>query len=458
MKPLYIPKDKREFGLKVYCKYCNTLVFDTCKATGEPLQKCLHPADLFFKAVEYEKNSDKRRTMKLDTRILKEALAQSAAFYQEVKEGKHHREKFQVPTLEKEEGSLLLIEAMSRYVDFLRGGESTPEHKRRKRGEKYCREVEKIFIEFIKSLKKHYNVKELTAKQVDQPMVGKFHANIESKNLGARSYNIRMTRMYSLYNHLIQEGLATINPFAGVVRKLETHNIEVLTKEEYNALLDIVQILELGLQKVGKEIKNFYRPWVKDGIQLGLMTGRRSEEIIQMRWKDIVLNNQGELLAVNATDFKVSRQQGRLEKNPKKISVPITVDLKQLLIELGYEKFKGSDKYILADDETMNRETMRKFMARSFTHYWKQLSFSKEATYKNLRKTYLSSLSAAIGISNAQIISQHSSTKILSDHYVSDKIIGQTAKNFSVFPEQNESRQNELHDLRKSSNGISLEK
>jgi integrase len=226
-------------------------------------------------------------------------------------------------------------------------------------------------------------------------------------------------------------------------------------------MLDIVQKPELGLCKVGKEMKNFYRPWIKESIKIGLMTGRRAEEITEMRLKDITTDVKGEMLTLVATDFKVSRQQGRLQNNPKKISVPITEELKNLL-KPDYEKFKkdGVDKYILADEETMSRESVKKFMSRSFSHYWKQLdaSKSKDASYKTLRKTYLSSLSAAIGISNAQIISQHSDTKVLADHYVNHEVIGKTAKNFSVFSSEDDTRQKELHELRKSGKSISLEK
>jgi hypothetical protein len=166
------------------------------------------------------------------------------------------------------------------------------------------------------------------------------------------------------------------------------------------------------------------------------------------------------MFAINVTDFKVSRQQNRLADNPKKISVPITQELEAFLLENGYEKFKGSEKYIIGNEEEMSRDTMRKFISKSFTHYWEQTDFSKSkhASFKTLRKTYLSSLAAAIGIGNAQVISQHSDTRVLSEHYVSDKVIGLTAKNFSVFPSEEDVRQKELHELRKSTNGISLEK
>lgn len=471
IKPLVKPPAKQNLGLQIDCNgECHTLVHSDsiCPKTGKPYTEC-DPTKQNYKVIGYEKNSatrraknlKTRRTKNLMTRDLKTALIEAAIFQKQVKEGAYNKEEKveeqHVPIIEKQEDSPLLLDAMAKHVAFLKG-KGVPEHQRRVRGKLYCKEVHKVYLDFIKSIKDFCNVKELTINQLDPNMVGKFHAWIESKNLGPRSYNLMMTRMNSLYKYLTREGLATANPFSGVVHKIETHDIAVLTKEEYEALLDIVQIPELGICKVGKENKDFFRPWIKLGIQIGIMTGRRGEEIVRMRWKDIVLDKQGEMLAVNVTDYKVSRQQGRLESNPKKISVPITEELKQLLREFGYEKFKDSNKYILADEEEMSRDTMRKFMSRSFSHYWKHLNFPKEASYKTLRKTYLSSLAAEIGISNARIISQHSDTKVLETHYVNDRVIGQTAKNFSVFPSQSEERQKELHKLRKSTNEISLEK
>ena len=102
---------------------------------------------------------------------------------------------------------------------------------------------------------------------------------------------------------------------------------------------------------------------------------------------------------------------------------------------------------------------MKKFLTKAFSHYWKQLEYSKtkNASIKTLRKTYLSSLAGAIGISNARVISQHSDTKVLSDHYVSDQVIGATVKNFSVFPKEEE-RKAELNKIRQSGNVLYLEK
>ncbi len=103
------------------------------------------------------------------------------------------------------------------------------------------------------------------------------------------------------------------------------------------------------------------------------------------------------------------------------------------------------------------QETISSFISHSFTHYYKQLETERELSYKCLRKTYISSLSAALGIENARLITKHSGTQVMEEHYVDKKVIALTANNFEVF-NQDEKRKSELEKVRNSNHEISLER
>jgi hypothetical protein len=125
---------------------------------------------------------------------------------------------------------------------------------------------------------------------------------------------------------------------------------------------------------------------------------------------------------------------------------------------MEYEKYKGSDKYILAPEEIMKRETINKFMTHAFPHYFKQLDTGRNLSYKSLRKTYISRLSAFMGIDNARLITKHSGTQVMEEHYIDKKVIVHTAKNFKIFDQATENRKNEIEKIRSINKELILER
>lgn len=457
LKP--IPKDKRLFGLKIDCseKGCNTLVNDICKKTGEPLEFCKLGKHT-YKVIAYEPNTGIRRTKNLGANVItwKEALILAAKFQEEVKSGKREEKILKQPVEVTPPSTPFLADCMAGYVAYIKGSENVPEHKRRKRNLTYTKYIERTFKEFV-SCQNDRRVLELKADEVTEEMIGKFHSFLHSK-VGPVTYNMKISSLRSFFNHLMNKGQVKVNPFYGVLRRPETHKISVLTKEQYEALLKIMQKPELGRKNIGQTYREMWRPWLLNSVALALESGRRTEELLMAKVGDIVHDDNGKMAHLNVIDFKVSRLQNRLNDNPKIIKVPITKEMEQTLLNCGVNE-KGSEEYIIGSEEIMDRLTMKKFLSKSFTHYWNQLDYSKtkKASIKILRKTYLSSLAGAIGISNARVISQHSDTKVLQNHYVNDEVLGATVKNFSVFPKQEE-RQAELNKLRNSGNELSLEK
>ncbi|HTA26655.1 MAG TPA: phage integrase SAM-like domain-containing protein [Bacteroidia bacterium] len=465
IKPLQNPKGRGDFGLKVDCSFCDTLV-SGCRFNGKSLASCPHPECLSYKVIGYEKETGKRRTKNLSTKNYEEALIQAARFQKELKEIKKlevavpaHSE-IAPPKMEKENiPAPFLVSEMASYMAYLRGADSVPEHKRRARCEAHCKNVENHLLGFIKAIKDDCKVNEIRIDEVTEDMVGKFHKSILSRNLSPRTYNKSIGTLQTFFNHLKKSGKINSNPFYGVLRKPVTTDIKVLREEEFDALMAAYENPEFGKCIVGNEHKDYYRQWCIPAIKIMLTSGRRVEEAIMAKWNQIRIDSAGEMASLEVIDYKVSRQQNRLHDNPKKISVPITMELRQILMDSGYESFKDSDRFIIGNDEVMDRQTMKVFLGRSFSQFWSKTEYAKtkKATLKICRKTYLSSLAAEIGIANSAVVSQHSNSKILQQHYVSAQVLGTTAKNFSVFSKTQE-RQAELNKLRKSGNGLSLEK
>ena len=198
-----------------------------------------------------------------------------------------------------------------------------------------------------------------------------------------------------------------------------------------------------------------YRPYLADAIRLALESGRRREEIVNMRFSDIVPDNDG-FSFIKVEDRKVNRIRNRTRQEDKKyVLVPVTDSLQKLLFELGLEQYRDTDNYILAPDEKISRgRIMCDALSRGFSHYYAQLNTGKELSFKCLRKTYLSQLQVFTQ-GNAKIISGHSDDAVLEKFYLDKSVIAKAAKGFVVFPKADERKQ-ELQQIR--SNGKNTHK
>ena len=471
--PLIIPPNKRVKGLVVYCYKCKTnITSGICKTTGKPIKQCPHGDKHVFKVyVSVPGTSNERRTKKLETRDVNEAIKQALDFEKEIKENKNqnniekevriiNRERT-IKQTTKQEMPNNLLNAMARYVGFLYNDkEIVPEFRKEIRSKKHVGDIERNFKYFVICLKQNgYNPDKLSLSEVNDQVIGKFHDYIlKELNLSNSSYNRAMKELTSFYNFFINEGYQIRNPFKSIPRKQENANVETITEEEYSRLLEIIQKPELGKSTLSNGVvKNMYKPWMKEAVELGLFTGRRTEEIVQMKWNNVFDDEKGNLLFIKVIDYKVSRQKGQEFDNPKYIYIPITEELSNLLFRIGYEKYKGNDKYILAPEETVTRDTVNHFITHSFPHYYKQLETGRNLSYKCLRKTYISKLSAYMGIDNARLITKHSGTQVMENNYIDKKIIAETAHNFKMFKQEN-NRQNEIEKIRDINNEKTLER
>lgn len=177
------------------------------------------------------------------------------------------------------------------------------------------------------------------------------------------------------------------------------------------------------VEKSGKRT-NYYRTWMKDAFRLGLYTGGRREEIVKLKWSGIKLNKKGSISYIETEHFKINRAKKKkiVGKKLVKKKFAINFDLHKLLYDLGYEKYKGTDNYILAPEETASRTYMMKMISLAFTEYFKQIKAEELKQFKHLRKTYTTTMYLKLG-DKLKDDTAHTTMSVLHKHYINEAAV-----------------------------------
>jgi integrase len=409
---------------------------------------------------------NERRTKILDTRDLDEAIIQAIAFKKEVKNNGIQKpiEPVQksVPTEIKIQKGIkqkqknqqipeLLVHAMTRYIGWL-NNEDVPLHRQRIRTYNHIKDNERALKLLAECLKNEgYNLATVSIHDINDKMVGEIYSFLEAKHFSNRTFNKTISHYTSFINWFSDEyNMNMRNWFSRIKRKRLNPNPEAITRCEYEALLKQIT-LENGLKENKhwvKPTRNMYRPWLADGFKLALETGRRREEVINLKWNSI-RESEG-IRYIEVEDYKVNRIQNRIAENEKKmICIPITASLDALLHELGYNERINTDSYILAPNVKISRgKVMSNVLSRSFTHFYGQLNTGKNLTFKCLRKTYITKLQIYFsGTGNTKEITGHSDNQVIERNYIDKREIAKASAGFSVFSKEQE-RTEELKNVR----------
>jgi len=139
------------------------------------------------------------------------------------------------------------------------------------------------------------------------------------------------------------------------------------------------------------------------------LIGERLDGVVLLRWSHI----EGDFFKI--ANFKVNR----IQKVDNYYSyTPITADLAEVL-----QRFErtGNDDFIVSP-EYENRYSLKKFVSKAFTHYWRVTGLMGNVSFKSLRKTYETRLTSAIG-SKAMFV-KHNSDKTAIKHYLDRRTSG----------------------------------
>jgi hypothetical protein len=136
-----------------------------------------------------------------------------------------------------------------------------------------------------------------------------------------------------------------------------------------------------------------------------------------LKYSDIVVNGEGKIEYVIGTDLKFERTHNyNRTKQPKKVLIPITRELEDLLNRLDYKKYLGCDRYLIANDENIKRKTIADQLSDSFTFYKKKAGISSEINLKHLRKTFLTKLHTKTGF--VESMGYQRSAKVTLGNYI----------------------------------------
>ena len=466
-KPLIIPESKRWTGLKIYCYKCRKTVFDVCKETGKPITQCKNGGRHIYKVYVHVPGTQKqRKTKALDTRDLNEAIKQAIEFSKAIKSGEYEspKEKVQKQELKKEDQGpnkpILLVHALARYAGWL-NNENVPAHMIKVRSQEHIKDVERALKSLAECLRDSgYNLGILTIDEINNDMVGKVFSYLERRKVAPRTFNKLMGYYTSFLKWYAEEFDYPIrNYFEKVKRKNLNPRPEAISYREFEALLARITP-ENGIKEYKDGIKptrNLYRPWLANGFRLSLETGRRREEIANMRWKDIIESDG--YLYIKVQDYKINRIQNRISDEEKKYNyIPVTPQLKKLLDELGYDIYKGMDAFILEPNLKISRgRVMSDILSRGFTHYYNQLGTGRKLTLKSLRKTYITNLEIFMHGGDIKAITGHTNDQTIERSYLDKKELAKAAQGFSVFIKEEE-RDHQLQEIRSNPDKQTKEK
>lgn len=354
----------------------------------------------------------------------------------------------------------LIIHALARYIGWLHN-EGVPAHLIKERSGDHIKDVERAAERLIDCLKESgYNIGIISVEDINDEMVGKIYSYLEQKKFAGRTFNKYFSYYTSFLKWYAEEYDYPIrNYFERVKRKRLNPNPEAITYKEYEALLKQITP-ENGVKEYKDGIKltrNVYRPWLANSFRLALETGRRREEVINLKWNDI-LESDG-IQYIKVEDYKVNRIQNRIaDKEKKFIYIPVTDSLGKLLNDLGYEKNANADSFILAPDIKISRgRVMSDILSRGFSHYYDQLNTGKKLTFRCLRKTYITNLEIFMGRGNTKEVTGHSNDQVIQKNYIDKREIAKAARGFNVFSTEAE-RTDDLKELRTASKNTTQQK
>ncbi len=404
MSILKLPKNPYK-GLKLFCKKCRV---------DNP--KCNHHDRIIYRVRVHVPGTIKDIKSKMLTATnYEDAVAESIEFEKELKSNSYQTVKPKVD----EGNDYSVLGAIVKYNQYL-NGESQYAHLRKDVTKGHIDEMIRFCRFFAKILKQRYDIERMRITDVSQHDVADFYLWAED-HYAPKSFNKCLAGLKGFFDFLIDvEEVEMKNPFRKYVRKyVPQSEIDTINKDEFDSILNAVDnytpISVLG----GKgERKNMYRPYLKDGFKLFLLSGGRREEVVDLRWNNI-FESENKIKFFRIKNLKVTRI---MKRETVYKYIPITDDLSDFLKELGYDEKRNTDEYILFPQRYEKSKTMMDVLSKSFTHYRIGAGVEKEITLSNLRKTYISWVNFEMGI-DTPYVSSHSTNGVLEKFYLDPKIL-----------------------------------
>ena len=413
MTKLNLPKNPIN-GLKIFCKKCRQ------NNTG-----CKHYEDQYYRLMVHVPGSKGNTKSKiLKSRNYDDALIESINFKKSLSSNQYE---------DVESVEMTLLNGFIIYNRYINGEHDIKQYQKPLNTPEYIKEQVRAIKEFIKKIQefRKRSSNEILITDINKEDISKYYGYCENK-FQPKTFNKRITELKRFFQYFIDcEDVEMKNPFNNVVKKrLVKKEPKVIPMDDFSRIIDSIEITD-PLKKVGKEIKNMYRPYLRNGFLLLLYTGGRFEDVVNMKWSDIKKEGDTEYFFVkNHKVNRLKKLKGLTKEDNEEISYKrftIFPEFMNLLIELGYEENNGEDSYVLNPNSNVKRKTLSTQLSKSFSHYRDYAGISKDISLKNLRKTHITKLYEIVK-EDTRLVTDHTTDKVLREHYVDKQTLNTQEK------------------------------
>jgi hypothetical protein len=397
MPKLKLPASRRPPGLYLYCPtHKNYYRDDSLKQCCD---KVVYKAKIYVpgsQTVDNPESKGRYKTKILRTNDFFDALSLYTAFIKYLRETNYIDHIVKKNKITK---PILLTDCIAWYLGYL-NNEVTDELYEKTRERKVIRQYERSFENFINALKigkckeddlaQPVDVVNLKFLDIDKRMIKYLRYYLKKiKKFRNKTTNNDMASVKSLFIHIVKNFYpAHVHPM------VQWKSMKYKPKKDFISELEFYKTIEAishenGYYMDGKKRLNCYRTWMADAFLMGYLTGGRNLEVVSGRWKDIHVDEEGNPSFILVPHFKTNRRDEHLysEEEFEEKEVFIIPELLQLLVDLGYEKHRGSEKYIIAPEETIERDYLKRLMSRGFGHFF-TVANSVYKPFRYLRKTF----------------------------------------------------------------------
>ncbi len=413
-------------GISIKCLHCKHQVTDKCGLTKLGVKSCKYIDKHRYNLTVCIPNTKNRRMKIVDTTKFEHALIEMDKFKTTLKAQGYHK----VNCVKQNPVNLTFLDYATAYLNSM-SGENTPAILIRLKSKSHIDDSQRAILRFGTVLKKAgYSYETIKLEEITDIEVSLYHEFLLGElKMKPRTYNKYITAMRTLYNWCARvKDYKGSNPFNHVeLRNNVRKEKSIVTKEEFGKLLEVVT-LENGVDTKTK--RNHYKKWLTAAYRLALETGLRREELIRLKWSDVIPLDENKLV-FRINNLKVNRIMTGESDGQYIKSIPVTKSLMVLLMELGYTEKKNTNVCIIDWPESMKINHIMNILTKSFSHYIK-FATDRKLEFKDLRKTYITHLTMALG-SNARLFTGHSNDAILKESYLSSAYMAGNLSEFKMF-------------------------
>lgn len=427
-----VPAKYSRCGIKVKCLKCGFLVTDVCKSSKKGIGSCEHKDRhkyIFIVHVPGTQKSKLTRIAKSDN--FEDALAEHFAFKEELKIQGYQKPEVKLVVLETTLASL-----MKEYLNYV-SGNGTHVHLNKKLSSGHVSGYKLAFLRFCEAIKKKgYNPEIFDITKLNDDIVEIFHYHVEALKLSKTSYSKHFVLMKAFINWVTKKkDIKMANPVEHMTLHFGKREKNPITKEEFEKLIKVVTPINGVLTDSQGAKRNKFHSWLPTAFKLGLETGLRREELVLLTWSNVREIGYGEnkCFIIDVNNLKNNRRMFGRDTGTYTKPIPVTKSLQALLFELGYEQKKGTNGYIIEREEGTEIYYLLTEISQGFTHFIKLVT-DRKIEFKDLRKTYITSLSIRLG-KNTKLFTGHGDDQVLKDSYIAEEFIAGNLANFSVFGE-----------------------